>query len=82
MSGLRLIRLALLAGLAYLGFYFYGLVMGVFSPVQMVGFSAIALGIVIAVSIYAFHLSRKPRDPLEEARLTHDLHTQQSRRGF
>ena len=75
-------RLIILAGLAYLGFYVYGLVMGVFSPGEMVGFSIVAGAIVIAVGLYGIWLRRANVDPAEEARVMRDLHDQQQRRGF
>ena len=41
--------LLLLAALAYLGFYFYGLVMGVFSPLELVGFTIAAAAMIAAI---------------------------------
>ena len=49
--------LLLLAALAYLGFYFYGLVMGVFSPLELVGFT-IAAGVMIAAIVLVALRSR------------------------
>jgi len=77
-----LVRFAILACLAYLGFYVYGLVMGVFSPGEMVGFSSIAAGILITCGVYAMFLRREPVESEERRKMLHDLHEQQRRRGF
>lgn len=38
--------LGMLLMLAYLGFYFYGLVLGVFSPFELLGFTIIAAAVI------------------------------------
>jgi hypothetical protein len=42
-----------LAILAYLGFYVYGLVMGAFSPGELIGFTTIAAGSTIGLFFYS-----------------------------
>lgn len=75
-------RLLLLCGLIFLGFYVYGLVMGVFSPGEMVGFSVIALGVSAAFAIHVIRLRRATDDPSERTAIMRDLHDQRERRGF
>ena len=81
-------RVLLLSGLAYLGFYVYALVMSVFSPGEMVGFSVVALAIVAAYAIHVIRLRRAPDDPPQRAasqraaEIIRDLHDQRERRGF
>ena len=75
-------RLVLLCGLVFLGLYCYGLVMSVFSPGEMVLFTAIAVGVVVAYAIHAIRLKRRVEDPSERAAIMRDLHDQRERRGF
>ena len=75
-------RLLLLGGLVFLGLYCYGLVMGVFSPGEMVGFTVIAVGVVVAYAIHAIRLRRRTEDPSERPAIMRELHDQRERRGF
>ena len=78
----RLSRLFLLAGLAYLGFYVYGLVMGVFSPTEMIGFTVLAALFAAAFVVHVVRVKRAMRDPQEHDRIMRELHAQRERRGF
>jgi len=78
----NLSRLALLAGLGYLGFYVYGLVMGVFSPVELMGFTLLAIGAVVAFVVYLLHLQRAMRTPGKHEALMRQAHFYRERRGF
>ena len=53
-----------LAILAYLGFYVYGLVMGAFSPGELIGFTIIAAGSTIGLFLYSTW-KRRHADELE-----------------
>jgi hypothetical protein len=74
-------RLVLLAGLVFLGFYVFGVIMGVFAPGEMVLFSVIAVGVVVTYAIHAVRL-RRPMDEDEERALRRELSQQRERRGF
>lgn len=76
--------LFLLAGLAYLGFYVYGLVMGVFSATEAIGvvFTALALFFAATFVVHVIRVRRAMRDPEQHDRIMHELHTQRERRGF
>ncbi len=76
-----LARLGLLAALAFLGFYVYGLVMAVFSPGEMIGFTAIAVVCLAAGVVHAVRITRALRGP-ERDRITRDLRKLYERRGF
>jgi len=78
----NLARLGLLAGLAYLGFYVYGLVMGVFSPLELVGFTIIALVCFGAYAVYAIRLRRAMRTPGRHEEMMRQAHYYRERRGF
>ena len=78
--GTRLI--ALLAALAYLGFYFFGLIMGVFSPLELAGFTIAAAVMVVgivAISLRARFAKSEAELTDEEARKAQSL---RERRGF
>lgn len=51
-----------LAGLAYLGFWVYGLVMGVFEIDEMIGFSIVAATIVALFAVHAIRARGAMRD--------------------
>jgi hypothetical protein len=68
-------------GLAYLGFYVYGLVMGVFSPVEMLGFTAIAGVCVIAALVHAVRFRRAMNGP-DRLRMTRELQKFRETRGW
>ena len=77
----RFSRLFLLGGFAYLGFYVYGLVMGVFSPGEMVGFTILAVVFVVAGVIHFIRFRRAMQGP-EKDRITHELQLLKEKRGF
>jgi uncharacterized membrane protein len=77
-----LTRLALLAGLAYLGFYVYGIVMGVFSPVAMIGFTIIAAVCLTAFIIHSVRFRRALKDPRQHDAIMREAHIYRERRGF
>jgi hypothetical protein len=76
-----LTRLLLLAALAFLGFYVYGLVLGVFSPGEMIGFTIIAVVCVVAGVVHAVRIRRAMSGP-DRARITHDLQKHRETRGW
>ena len=75
-------RAALLAGLGYLGFYVYGLVMGVFSPFELMGFTVVAVVCVAAFVVYSLRLRRAMRTPGDHEALMRKAHVYRERRGF
>lgn len=75
-------RVALVAGLGYLGFYVYGLIMGVFSPFELMGFTLIAVACVAAFAAYTLRLRRAMRTPGEHEALMRQAHVYRERRGF
>ena len=75
-------RLVLLAGLGYLGFYVYGLVMGVFSPFELLGFTIIAVVCFAAFIAYTARLRRAMRTEGEHEALMRQAHVYRERRGF
>ena len=81
MTSIRLIRLLLLAGSAYLGFYVFALVMGVFSVGEVMGFTALAAVIVVAGAVYVIR-ERARTDESRDAMLARDLRNQRERRGY
>ena len=77
-----LARLLLLGGLAFLGLYVYGLVMSVFDPLEIVGFTVLAVGVIAAYAVHVFRLRRAMQDPAQRHKLTHEMSQQRERRGF
>jgi hypothetical protein len=75
-------RLTLLAGLGYLGFYVYGLVMGAFSPFELLGFTILAGLCLAAFVAYTVRLRRAMRTPGEHEALMRQAHVLRERRGF
>ena len=75
-------RFLLLAGLAYLGFYVFGLVMGVFALGEMLGFGAIALVVVAATGVHFVRMRRAVEDADARRERIGELHRQRERRGF
>ena len=75
-------RFVLLLGLAYLGFYVYGLIMGVFAPGEMVGFGVVALLVIAATGVHFLRLHRATEDPDTRRERIRELHRQRERRGF
>jgi TRAP-type C4-dicarboxylate transport system permease large subunit len=78
----RLGVLFVVAGLAYLGFYVYGVVLGVFSPVELIGFTALA---VFFTGMFVIHLVRvrnAMRAPEQRAEIMREAHVHRERRGF
>lgn len=75
-------RLGLLAALGYLGFYVYGVVMGVFSPVELVGFTLVAVGCLVAFLVHTVRFRRAMRTPGEHEALMREAHVYRERRGF
>jgi hypothetical protein len=77
--------LLVLAGLAYLGFYVFGLVMGVFAIGAQIGFSVIAAAIVFAIGIYALRERRRATKHAHDAdqeELQRESRHQREQRGF
>lgn len=72
-----------LALLSYLGFYVYGIILGVFSPAELLGFTILAIGFTVGLVAYALRLRRSPPEPADpssaQARAERAL---RERRGF
>jgi TRAP-type C4-dicarboxylate transport system permease large subunit len=75
-------RLALLVGLGYLGFYVYGLIMGVFSPLELWGFTILAIVFAAAFIVHTIRLRRLMRTPGGHEAMMRDAHVYRERRGF
>jgi EamA domain-containing membrane protein RarD len=74
-------RLLVLGALAYLGFYVYGLVLGVFSPVEMIGFTVIAAVCVAVAVLHAVRFRRALKGP-DRTRITRELQKFRETRGW
>ena len=72
----------LLAALAYLGFYVFGLVMGVFSPFEIVALTVVAALAIAGIAMVWLRerLRRDPSAELEEAAT--QARFERERRGF
>lgn len=78
----KLTRLALLAALGYIGFYVYGLVMGVFSPFQLLGFTILAVVFAAAFVVHMVRLRRAMETRGAHEQLMREAHVYRERRGF
>jgi len=74
-------KVLLLVALAYLGFYVYGLVLGVFSPGEMLGFTAVAVACAAAGIVHGIRIRRAMAGP-DRNRITHDLQPYREKRGW
>jgi hypothetical protein len=74
-------RLLLLGALAYLGFYVYGIVLGVFTPGEMIWFTIVAVICVGVGVVHAIRIRRAMRGP-DRDRITHDLQKHRETRGW
>jgi hypothetical protein len=79
------VRVALwTACFGYLALYVFGLVMGVFSPAELIGFTGLAI---MLVGLTIWHGQRE-RDELahatpdERAEIMHPMHVARERRGY
>ena len=75
-------RLGLLAGLAYLGFYTYGVVLGVFSPFELIGFTVVAAICLTAFVVHSVRYRRAMRTPGQHEALMRKAHVYREHRGF
>jgi uncharacterized membrane protein len=75
-------RLLLLAGLGYLGFYGFGVVMGVFSPFEMIGFTVLAGVFAAAYAVHAIRVRRAMRTHGQHEAIMREAHVYRERRGF
>lgn len=78
----KLSRLALLVALGYLGFYVYGLIMGVFSPIELLGFTILAVVFAAAYIVHALRLRRAMKTAGQHEALMREAHVYRERRGF
>ncbi len=74
-------RLLLLGAFAFLGFYVYGVVLGVFSPGEMIGFTIVAVICVIVGVVHGIRIRRALRGP-DRDRITHELQKYRETRGW
>lgn len=78
----KLSRLALLVALGYLGFYVYGLVMGVFSPLELFGFTILAAVFAAAFVVHLVRIRRAMKTPGQHEAIMREAHVFRERRGF
>ena len=78
----RLGVLFVVAGLAYLGFYVYGVVLGVFSPVELIGFTALACLFAAVFVVHVVRVRRAMRTPEQRAEIMREAHVYREHRGF
>jgi hypothetical protein len=78
----RLALVFVVAGLAFVGFYVYGLVMGVFSPVELIGFTILAVFFTALFVIHVVRVRRAMRTPEDRAAMMREAHVYRERRGF
>lgn len=74
--------LFIVAGLGYLGFYVYGVVLGVFSPVELIGFTALAFLFTGVFVVHVVRVRRAMRNPEERGAIMREAHVHRERRGF
>jgi membrane protein implicated in regulation of membrane protease activity len=74
-------KLLLLGAMAFLGFYVFALVMGVFSPGEMIGFTVLAVAFAILGAVHLVRV-RRAMDGPERERIVHELQKYHERRGF
>ncbi len=74
--------LPIILAAAYLGFYVWGLAMGVFTPLELGAFTVVAVACVVGIAAVAVAVRRSPPDP--EARREIRRHEGELRetRGF
>lgn len=72
-------KLFLLLLLAYLGFYFYGLILGVFSASELLALTIIAIAMIVAIGLI-WRLGGAVGDGSDED--DRKLHEYRERRGF
>jgi hypothetical protein len=77
----RLSTVSFLAGMAYLGFYVFGLVLGVYSPGEVPYLTIPAALIVIASVAYLIHERRTPAAEADEEALVASRRRREER-GF
>jgi uncharacterized membrane protein len=78
----NLSRLALLGALAFLGFYVYGLVMGVFSPFELLGFTIMAVVFTAVFVVHLVRIRRSMKTPGQHEAMMREAHIYRERRGF
>lgn len=74
--------LFVVAGLGYLGFYVYGVVLGVFSPVELIGFTILAIFFASVFVVHVVRLRRAMDAPQQREAIMHETHVHRERRGF
>jgi hypothetical protein len=75
-------RLLVVVGLGYLGFYVYGVVLGVFSPVELLGFTALAFLFAGVFVVHIVRVRRAMRTPEQRGEIMREAHVYRERRGF
>jgi hypothetical protein len=80
----RLKVAARLLAAAYLGFYVYGIIMGVFSPAEIPLFTVVALVFAAFLGIYSLRVARSYRARQHDSNdeMMRELHALKERRGF
>jgi hypothetical protein len=80
----RITRALWLGLLAFLGLYVYGIVIGAFSPAELIGFTVIAAVGAVLFSVHLFRVHRVMSDPghPEHDRLMRGTQHERERRGF
>ena len=78
----RVDRLITLGALAYLGFWVFGLLMGVFSFWEVPILTILAGVMVVIAAIHAYRVRRSLADPETGPEIKRDMQRQRTERGF
>lgn len=76
----RLLLWALAA--AVIGFYVYGLVLGLYSPLELGLLSVVSLALIVLFTIHELRLRRELREGKFHDEYAHEGHDARERRGF
>lgn len=73
-----------LAVLGFLGLYLYGLVMGAFSPGELVGFTALAIAATLGLAIHELRMRHalRTRGDASHDEVARRVHSRRETRGF
>ena len=74
--------LPIILAAAYLGFYVWGLAMGVFTPVELGAFSVVAVVCIVGIVAGAVVARRSPPDPEGRREIRRDEGKLRETRGF
>jgi hypothetical protein len=66
----------------YLGFYVYGVILGIFSPMQLYGFTIIAMVCAAAFIVHLVRIRRAMKTPGGHEAMMREAHVHREHRGF